>query len=542
MFGVATVRDELLRHTAALIVATVTATIVALGASNLWFFSDAWPILADRELTTLEGWVKPHGGHWLVAPTVVAKFTHFFVGMDFYPWYYLPRAVLYGALALGWWVVMDRRGVKPAVSFSALLLISWLGTSGWMITVVYIGPIVVGLCALVVATVLDRDEGDHRANLILFVTLMIALTSSADGPAVWAAAAMVIVLRRRFTTYAPAIVPAGIVYALWYLIVVRRDPSPLTPEPPSLSDIVGAPLKMLRLIGQGLTEPLFLPDSWELPAAFALLVVIVGAWHRRRVRVFDWVILLTGIIIVALGVLIRGAQGIRIDAPNRIYLVAAYLLIGLFPILLPMVRRVPTQAAVAAMFTILAIANFGLLDDEIDARERYMQVARERVETAAALLHQGEQLIPWTGVSPQANNRNLAVLVNDGWSGHVTPELLIEIRSETQAAGFPATSPFGMPLGIDAEVDGDGCSVISGQSTTALELAGNGAVLVVGATDATITFSRPAPNELSTEIPVPRSPYGIAYATGSQPGAATLSVDAPADSLLAICGVSAMGK
>ena len=542
MFGVATLRDELVRHAAAVLIAALAATVVALGASDLWFFSDVWPILAERELTTLDGWIKPHGGHWIVAATVVAKVTHFFVGMDFYPWYYLPRAVLYSALCLGWWVVMDRRGVKPAVSLTALLLISWLGTSGWMITAVYIGPVVVGLCALVTAGVLDRDEGDRRANLILFLALMTALTSSASGPALWAAAAGVTLLRRRFPAYAPAIVPSGVIYALWYLFIVRRNPTRLTPEPPSLSDIIAAPPKMLRLIGQGVTEPLFLPDSWELPAAFAVLIVIAGAWYLGHVRTFDWVILSTGVIIVALGVLIRGAQGVRIDAPNRVYLVAAYLLIGLLPIVLPMVQRAATQAAVATLFAVLAIANFGLLGDEIDSREQYMQVARARIETAAGLLYAGDQLIPWTGVSPQAINRNLAVLVEDGWSGRIEPELVSEIRSETQVAGFQASAPFGMPLGIDAEVDGDRCAVVAGRSTTAVELVGNGAIVVLGAADTTITVTRPAPNELSKAIVVPSSPYGIAYATGSQPGAATLSIEAPEDAELAICGVSAVGE
>jgi undecaprenyl-phosphate 4-deoxy-4-formamido-L-arabinose transferase len=470
-------------------VVAVAGIVVLATSRDLWFFADTWPLLAERSLDPWS-WRQSHGGHLLVPATALLQGLFATVGMDFYPWYVIPRVVLAAAGALAWWRVARWRGVDPVVSVLLALLFSWLGVSAWVVTVSYVGPLLIMLCAFVAALMVEGWEPTSRPRLVLGSVLTLAVvTSSGSGPAVWLATAVLLTLTGRLGRYAWSIAVPGSLYLSWYLLIARNDPNPLTPEAPSLLDLVTAPIGMVPHIGAAVAALFNLSPAWSYPGAAALAAVAGYLWWRRRLGRFEVTFLLIGLIVAGLGVVVRQAQGIDVNAPNRMHLLVIYLL---FPLAVAALRNRPRdlQLPVAIVLSGLIVVNLVALLDGIDLRERMRSNDRASVETAAALLAQGEPAIGWTSLSPQAHHRHLQELVDRGWTGELHPDLVPEILARMKTGFFVADQPFGTPP-VAARpgapvVGADGCAGL-GSGEQRFSVMAQGAVIVEAPQGATLT-------------------------------------------------------
>ncbi len=69
----------------------VSMVVTMLGSTNGWFFGDAWDFLVNRDLADLTTLAKPHAGHLQFPVALVYQFIYERVGLDYWPWFLLPR-------------------------------------------------------------------------------------------------------------------------------------------------------------------------------------------------------------------------------------------------------------------------------------------------------------------------------------------------------------------------------------------------------------------------------------------------------------------
>lgn len=512
---------------AAVAVTLLSSGLLLATSTGLWFFSDFWPI-AVTDITTLDGLTRSHGGHWLLFPTLLTKACVYLFGEDAYPWYFLPRVVLYATLSFAWFVIMRMRSVRFPLAIASLIFIALLSTSGWIVTVVYTGPIIVGLCSLGAAVLIDRGECEDswRAAAALIALVTIAVSSSADGPALLAACLIMSLWSNKPRMFLGLMVPA-VAYLAWFLTVARQSSNQLTPRTPSVGFILTSPPKMAELIGQGVanTFSLAIPHLWPVLFVGFLIILLLLAVHRQLKR-FDLVILITGLMIVALSVLVRGAQGLNVAAPNRLYLVSAYLVVGLFTPAFsqPFFRQRNTATLATALLLLFAFIGSGQLMSEIDKREVWTSADRPQVEMSLRVLDQGETYVSFAAITKQGTASTLHQLTTYGWGGVDHPDIEEDteaiIKSVVASGGDRVT---GTPLRITQDDSSptlydDGCVALKGQSALTVGVFGRGSLYLEASAGDSLTITREGDASFTTTYELTSGPMRVFYADPGEDG------------------------
>ena len=83
----------------ALAAAAASVALMCWVGRDMWFRLDVWDFLAGREAGSFESWVRPHAGHLQWVAVGLHRLLYGTVGLDFWPWYYLPPLVGYAGLA-----------------------------------------------------------------------------------------------------------------------------------------------------------------------------------------------------------------------------------------------------------------------------------------------------------------------------------------------------------------------------------------------------------------------------------------------------------
>jgi len=414
------------------------------------------------------------------------------------------------------------------------MFISWLGISGWLVTVSYVGAIVVGICALGIAWIVDAGSESATTKVVLFVLLTGAVSSSGSGTAVWAAAVLVALATRRARSYGWPLALSGLIYAAWYLLIARNDPSPLTPEVPGVGDILRSPAGMWKLTAQGLAAVFGVGGT----IGHVLTVLGVGAlaWlvKRSAIRPFDVTMILAGVIMLALGVLVRGSQGLLVAAPNRLYLVAVYMLFGLAAPLLALARGRPAWLG-AGLIVLLSFFQLSSLTTEIGNRERYMDDQRLSVETAASLIVEGHPFIAFYAPSPQAQHRFIQTMTYQGLPAVLHPEKLHEVEAVMKLGAIPNANVGGIPLSTGLAVDESGCAEVPGGTSLDFGVHGNGFVVVRGASSSVLNVTRSGDADFEKAVALTTDNHGIAYA--GPYGSATMTFQGDWSGTRLICGL-----
>ncbi|MCB0871465.1 MAG: hypothetical protein KDB52_11585 [Solirubrobacterales bacterium] len=195
----------------------VSAAIVLNLTSKLTFITDEWSFLVLRQGWGLDQLLTPFGGHPVMTPAFIFKFSQELFGMDSSrPEQFVATAIFLLTNALLFIYLRRRVGSWAALIGTALIL--FLGGAFeallWSFqTMVYIGAMAAGIGALIA---LDRD--DHKGDVIAAILLALSLTFSGIGLTFVAAAIVEWALNprdRRRRIFVP-LVPLTF-FVLWWL-------------------------------------------------------------------------------------------------------------------------------------------------------------------------------------------------------------------------------------------------------------------------------------------------------------------------------------
>lgn len=410
-----TARPPGFRHEAlaALAVVVAGALVVAWWSRNLWFLTDVWDHLAMRRLGDLGDLLRPHRGHWQLSTTLQTQALHQVFGMDYWPWYHLPRAVAWGAFSMLFWWYLRRRGARALPALGALAAINFLSTSAFFASP-HIGTPISLSCFIGAALLIEeRPEPSWGHRLAVAAMLTWAVASSTLGAVVVAGVGLLAVLEGTLRKWWPPIAAASLIYAAWFLsqagLLFGSDYATVRRGVPEL------PLAVVISLNE------FVSDLTRLPPNATWVLLAGGtAWLatllvRRRLTPFDIAAVTVAALYLAGSALVRQS----LSRGNVSMNVTPLVLLVVVPHLGPFRRRWAAASAAAVFGALLACNAVGLRSSLAD-RTAWAQSIRPVVERMATLIDEGEPYLGSLQIydlvsSTQLDLDGLASLVADGW-------------------------------------------------------------------------------------------------------------------------------
>lgn len=400
----------------------VLVAVVGFLSRNLWFFDDDWDYLTTRAAGDLDAYLEPHAGHWTLWTVPIFRALHQVVGLDYFPWYHLPRLAALGLLALLLWRTLERRGAPPVVAGAATAVFAVLDTSAGHRAISIGNYIVMGVLMVVGLQLVDPAPVTGRRRLVVAVALVVGVMAFSTGGLVTGATVLVVIGSRRLKDWWPALIPPVAVYALWTLGYGPDRADSLTPNPVEL------PGAMLKVLGVSVGSLVGVGDLLGALLGLAVFAFVGYLAWQRRLDVFDALALTTAVIFLAVTAELRAVADFPLE--DRYAFVP---IITLALVVVPRIR-VPASRTLAVAAGLVAVGVFAV--NLHGTRERSQELAefvadrRPRVETAAALLADGQPAVDDAWVSVPLTVEGLRKLVAEGWQPPVTPD------REREARGF----------------------------------------------------------------------------------------------------------
>jgi len=537
---------------AAIIVGGVSVVFVALAARNLWFLSDAWDFLSGRDLTSLESYLRPHAGHLQSTTVATYGLLYEIFGLDFWPWYFIPRLLGYAAVAVFTWRVLRLRGADPVIAFGTLVIMLVLGVSSWH-NLSTANNFVALAVLLGVAVIVSRRPQPVPADLVKVALLLtFSLYTTTLGLATWVGLLVALILTRRILAWWPPMVWTGALYGLWYLTFGRGQGEPLDL---SLGAWLETPARIFELIESALPSILTTPDDTGIVVAVAAIGFVGWLGVRGKLTVFELTFLGTLLAFLGMIVLARIIPGRALPTAERYAFNVAMLLI---PVVIPHIKlprarqaRLATTAAAILVMAVIAWNNLTLLENSLDFWEERSQESRATVEAAGALLLDGEPAFALSPIDrPRAGSltvMRLQELLDEGWRPKTADPDVEEIaRAELRLGIRPAGRIRGTkPITADT-VDGNGCVIADSNGPVALEVVGTGHIRLdaewgtVGVVTWTDGFGR-GRREITFGSLFPDSAF-VSLAEPPDLSGATMTVSPLGDRQIQICGVQHRGS
>jgi hypothetical protein len=359
-------------------------------ARGMWFNSDEWEFIANRSAFDVGDLTRPMGGHWATWSVLLLRAIHQVAGIDFWPWYYLPRLIGHTLLAVLIWRVVRRRGADPVIAFLGFTILLVLGASGYQ-RALQVGNWVVYAALIVAALIITRREKPTvRDQVLVGVVLLVGVLGNGYSVAMIGGIGLGLLCARRLVRWLPAIAPAGLAYVAWWLHY-RDD---IKPKPElDIANVLEIPWSSFRVLRRAVEAATWSPTWLASILVVALLAWIVVLAVRRRFDLFDQMVLWT----LAVGLALLSVQRIAFDAEaaDRLrygYSVSILLAIALVPHI-PRPRGIPANAGVVVLWAWLLIANVHQMDLAIDVREDVAQTDRLLTVTAANMIADGEPVV-----------------------------------------------------------------------------------------------------------------------------------------------------
>ena len=456
-----------------IVLAVVAVAVTAYMARDLWFTTDEWEFLANRTAFDLGDLTRPSAGHWTTWSTLLLRAIYQAVGVDFWPWFYVPRLVGHTLLVTLIWRVTRRRGADPLVAMAAYAVLLVLGASGYQ-RALQLGNWTVYAVLILCAWVISRrpDEPTTRDRVVVAIALVVAVLGNGYAVAAIAGITAGLLLTRRLVRWIPSLVPALVAYGIWYLNY-RDD---LRPKPQlTVSAILGIPAGAFRVSRAAVESATAFPGWLCAMVVLALAAWIVVLAVRRQFDLFDAIILWT----LAAGLSLLTIQRVSLDseAANRLrygYSVLILLALALVPhIRLP--RTALARAGLVVITLALVAANVSQMRNAINVREEEGQRALAFSVAAAEMIDAGEPVV--TGPStlvPGLETDELVQLVDEGYHPGPLPEdradrdqiereargaLRMGPRDGDRRAGQEPL-PDAVPPTTDAPLDAEGCLLL----------------------------------------------------------------------------------
>ncbi|HEY5698821.1 MAG TPA: hypothetical protein VIT01_15055 [Acidimicrobiales bacterium] len=482
------------------LVAMAAVAVTAYMARDMWFTSDEWEYLANRTAFDLGDLTRPVGGHWTTWSVLLLRGLYKTFGVDFWPWFYIPRLIGHTVLVTFIWRVMRRRGADPLVGIFAYAILLVLGASGYQ-RALQVGNWAVYAALIICALVISRRPAKPTTNdrVIVAVALMIAVLGNGYAVAVIGGIILTLLVARRLVAWIPSLIPAVLAYGIWWLNY-RDDIKPKPELKPS--KVLDIPWGAFRVVRTAVEAATGFPTWLAAIAVLGLLAWIVLLAVRRKFDLFDWIILAT----LAIGLCLLVVQRISIDdeAATRLrygYSVSIMLAVALVPHI-----RLSKTLLVRGLFVLagcgMIAANLAQMKDAINVREEVAQEARVLSVAAAEMVRAGEPVVAGPSTLAHGLETNeLIHLVDDGYDPASLPEDqidrdLIEAdargalrmnlidRNRPRGGHLPEA---GTPPTTAADVDAEGCVVVAQGDTVTATVADAGL----------ITFDKTRPQSLA---------------------------------------------
>jgi len=184
---------------------------------DLTFFGDEWTWIEERADWTWDAFMQPHNEHWSLGLAVAYKPLLATVGLRSYVPYLTLLILLHiaTAAALYWHV---RRQVGPIAAVAASVVFLFLGAGSdnlfWAFQIGFVGATAAGAWALV----LLLDEPTPRPWLIAGL-LLAGVATAGMGLFFLAASLAVVVISPAKRRLAWVLLPAGVAYGAWLLLL-----------------------------------------------------------------------------------------------------------------------------------------------------------------------------------------------------------------------------------------------------------------------------------------------------------------------------------
>lgn len=415
-------------------------TIVFWVSRRLWFIDDDWDFLTQRTAGDPSSYLRPHSGHWTAPVVPQFRLLYRTVGMDYFPWYHLPRLLAAGLLALLVWRTFDRRGAAPAVATAAVATLVVLDAAAGH-RAVSIGNYIVMAALIVVGDHLAEDRPPTaRSQVVVALVLLAAVMAFSTGAILLAASVIVILGSGRGRLWWRPVLPVALVYAAWSVGYGPERGAGL-----SVGDLPEVPVQMVGVLARSQSSLLGIPFALGVVIALAIVGLIAWWGVTRRLDRFDALALLT-----VLGFL--GATSIeRLSASAPLTDTDRYGFVPLVGLALVIVPRIPAPKRTWQTGAVLVLGMALVAVNLVGTQDRSSDLAtaagdrRVRVETAAEMLGGGEPAVDDSWVTVPLTVEGLRRLVADGWSPSPTPSAT-EVRE--------ARGVLRIGLGPDSDLDG----------------------------------------------------------------------------------------
>lgn len=464
----------------AITAAVVSMIPIAWFARDFWFRFDDFPLVANRQIGSLDDWFRPHHDHWLTWTVLVVRGMRGLFGLQYWPGWFLPRLIGQAALSFLVWRTLVHRGADRIIAFGVYLAFLVLAVS-YFEDALTIGNFVLFPVFIAVALVVSEVDHPRPRDLVLVgAGLVAAVMANGYGVAVLLALAVVTSFRRRLGRWLPAFVPPAVAVALWYAFYHSQL---------SHHDLSATVVRKAF-------EPSFVvvrtafENTFGLPGAVAAgLVVVTGAvlvvWARSGVLdAFDVLIAVT--LLFALGVLAWGRithPGVA-DAAHYGFAVVLLLTLLVVPHL-PSPSGPLARGAVIAVLAGIVVFNVVSLTGRLERRGEVDRSIRTDAQTTAALIAAGEAYSDFAHVGRGVQPRRIRLLVDDGWRPRRSsdPDVVRRVRKRMRfvvggIAARNAAQARGHVAPTARDVDLSGCRRTLFPTTVRLRVTGPGAFRV----------------------------------------------------------------
>ncbi len=522
----------------ATLLAALSIGIIARMSDRMWFHSDAWDYLVGRDLSSVTSWIEPHAGHWQSPAVVVHLVLHRLVGMDYWPWYYLPRLVGFATFGLVAWYVFRKRGANRWFALGVLFAILVLPSSGWH-NAATIGNLIAMSVAMLLTLWLPIAHPTVSDRWVVFALLLLAVVSTSLGVAVLAGTWLAIVVsRRRLALWWAPLAGASAIYATWLITYGSRSSGIVSNLAGLSPEQVGS--FVWTVLQTGIGDVIGTDQPWMVGLVVVLSVIVV--FRRADLDAGDLFLFATAGTYMALVLAARIATGAGEATAVRYGYNVVLLLAPLVIPRVPVPRGRVWGLAAAALPVAVGLAGLDHLGRVIDFWEDYSGASRQRVETAAALIAEGETFEPLAPIDfPRAGTLRaggVSELVERGWtvSGSTDAEIVANVLGQLKIAVAPRGRVQGDPPDVAGPVDESGCVAVGAQESVSLDLQGPSTIRIVASDSAQIVITAMSEEERSVIRRIEMRPSfgGDVY---PRLPAESATYDVSADTAVQVCGV-----
>ncbi len=366
----------------------VSMAVVTWLSRDSWFYGDFWDFLLGRSLADPITLLEPHNGHLQFPVALVQQALYRTVGFDYWPWYWLPRVIGYGAMTYFMWIVIRRRGADPTVSWIAFGTLLILGSSA-VINATTLGPFLVLPMVALAASIYSGGGPRRGSELVVFSALIVGLViTTSSGLAGAAALGLVGLALGRFRQIWPAFVAGLAVYSAWFVTFRGEGAGTGSLGFDSLADV---PAALPEMFGAAISRALAVPLAYAPAVAVGVVLLLILWGARSKLDAFDAVWLLMAALYMTMVIVARVAPG-RLDPDAvRFSFVATWLLV---PAIVPHIRLPEDLAArrilVIGAVGLVVLGNLKAFRDESNHWEEISRAVESHVNAVGTLLLDGE--------------------------------------------------------------------------------------------------------------------------------------------------------